>query len=96
MKLGESKKATIPADQAYGPRNDKLIQNIPLSMFKAAGINPEVGKTYNLGGQMGLIKSITGSGEAQQVSVDLNHELAGKTLIFEVTLKQISGDVYTK
>jgi hypothetical protein len=29
-------------------------------MFKNAGINPVVGESYNLGGQMAKIQSITG------------------------------------
>jgi len=57
-----------------------------IETFKLAGISPEVGKSYDFGGQKARIVSIDGTG----VVANFAPELAGKTLVFEVTVKEIT------
>lgn len=87
MKVGETKKLILPPEKAYGDANDPKY-NVPMNIetFKLAGIDPEVGKSYDFGGQKARIVSISGTG----VVANFAPELAGKTLVFEVTVKEIT------
>lgn len=87
MKKGESKKLVLPPEKAYGDANDPKY-NVPMNIetFKLAGIDPEVGKSYDFGGQKARIVSVSGTG----VIANFAPELAGKTLVFEVTVRDIT------
>ncbi len=87
MKEWETKKLVLPPEKAYGDANDPKY-NVPMNIetFKLAGISPEVGKSYDFGGQKARIVSIDGTG----VVANFAPELAGKTLVFEVTVKEIT------
>jgi FKBP-type peptidyl-prolyl cis-trans isomerase 2 len=54
-------------------------------MFQQANIIPTTGQAYQIGGQIVTVKEIL----ENEVIVDANHPMAGKTLIFEITLKSI-------
>ena len=86
MKLGETKTLKIPADQAYGQKKDELIRKIPLEQVgDLSGVS--VGTQVLLGGKIpATITEITD----KDITVDANHELAGKDLIFDVTIKKIT------
>ena len=86
MKLGETKTLKIPADQAYGQKKDELIGKIPLEQVgDLSGMS--VGTQVLLGGNIpATITEITD----KDITVDANHELAGKDLIFDVTIKKIT------
>ncbi len=90
MKLNEKKTITIPADEAYGdPREDLLIE-VPKSELPQE-MDPEVG--------MGLV-SRTPEGQEinllvvevkeDTVVLDGNHPLAGKELIFDLEVVEIT------
>lgn len=85
MKLGETKTLKISADQAYGQKKDELIGKIPREQAgNLSGVT--VGTQVMLGGYMpAVITEITD----KDITVDANHELAGKDLIFDVTIKNI-------
>ncbi len=87
MKENETKTLTLPPEKAYGSADDpkyNVLMNV--ETFKLAGIAPEVGKTYDFGGQKARIISLSGE---TQVMVNFAPELAGKTLVFEITVKKI-------
>lgn len=87
MKEGETKKLTLPPEKAYGNADDpKYNVTMNVETFKLAGIAPEVGKSYDFGWQKARIVSLSGS---NQVVVNFAPELAGKTLMFEITVKEI-------
>lgn len=85
MKEGETKTLKIPADKAYGQKKEELIGKIPREQAgDLSGVT--VGTQVMLGGYMpAVITEITD----KEVTVDANHELAGKDLIFDVTIKNI-------
>lgn len=85
MKVGETKKITLTADEAYGQPREELIQKVPVDTFSGSDIIPEVGKTYNFGIAQGTIKEVTDV----EITIDFNHPLAGKTLIFDLTVTDI-------
>ncbi|WP_367116332.1 peptidylprolyl isomerase [Methanothermococcus sp.] len=84
MHVGENKTVTIPPEEAYGVRNDKLIIPLPIEAFKNANITPIVGKYIYVKGTPAKIIKVNDT----NVVLDFNPPLAGKSLIF--TIKVIS------
>lgn len=84
MKIGEKKTVTIPPEQAYGVADPNRIITIEKDSFDQFEMM-EVGMTVSSGMHVGKVT------EKSQTSakIDFNHELAGKTLIFEITLVSI-------
>lgn len=89
MVAGESRRIEIPADKAYGERNDEIVFPVPKDQFPS-DVTPQVGDRFQV--QVGEDQVIeVGITEITDdvVMLDANHPLAGKTLIFEVTLVEI-------
>lgn len=84
MKVGERKEVEIPPEKGFGKRDPNLIKLIPLSEFKKQKIEPHPGMNLTMGGLNCKVISV-GSG---RVRVDFNHPLAGKTLIYDVEVKE--------
>jgi peptidylprolyl isomerase len=89
MSVGESKSVTIEPDDAYGPRHEQLIQEVPKSALPE-DMTPEIGmqlQSRSPDGQiMNLeVKEITDS----SITVDANHPLAGEALNFDIELVEI-------
>jgi len=80
MKIGEKKTLKIPPDEAYGEYNPELSRELPV---EAVNFTPEIG--MQLATDTGLTGFVTDVGEKSFI-IDFNHELAGKTLIFEITV----------
>jgi peptidylprolyl isomerase len=91
MAPGESKTITIPAEEAYGPYIKELVADFDKSQFPP-DITPEVGtqlqiEQENEGKTLVRVISITGD----KVTLDANHPLAGKDLIFDIDLVEIAA-----
>jgi len=88
MEVGERKNITIPPEKGYGMPRDDLIINVPTSEFKKAGIEPIEGAYIMTDSG---IAQITAIGE-ENVTLDFNHPLAGKTLVFEVEIVNVKKE----
>jgi peptidylprolyl isomerase len=86
MKVGETKKITIPADQAYGQRSDELIVEIGRDKLPP-DIDPEVGMQLQTSQGVLTIIEVTET----TLKIDANHPLAGQDLTFVIELVEI-GD----
>jgi peptidylprolyl isomerase len=84
-----SKAATveISPDKAFGPRDQEKVKRVPLKQLIAKGINPAIGMRIEYGGKNASIRSI-GAG---RVLLDFNLPLAGKTLVYDVTVQKKLG-----
>ncbi len=80
--VGEKLKLEIPPEDAYGNRDPSKVTLIPLREFKKKKINPVPGMHVEIGEEVGRIQSVGGG----RVRVDLNHGLAGKTLLYDVSV----------
>ena len=88
MRVGETKTVTIPAAQAYGPRNETLVTELDLD--ELPGGTAEVGQRVEVtfaGGRRG-VAVVTEVGETT-ATVDANSLLAGKDLTFEIELVSV-------
>ena len=89
MKLGESKTVKIPAEQAYGPYRQDLVQVVNRTELPE-DIEPEVGQellNQKADGQI-IVFTVIDVSESN-VTLDANHHLAGKDLTFEIELVEI-------
>ncbi len=86
MKVGESKTATIPPEEAYGPYNEKLVFEVPAENLPP-GIKPGPPLRDPKGGMV-LVKEVN----EEKAILDANHILAGKTLIFDIKLVNITDE----
>jgi len=89
MKVGEKKTITIPADEAYGPRFDDMLAEIPRDKLPSDK-TPEVGQqllAVQPDGRQAVVTITSVSDNV--VVVDTNHPLAGKDLTFEIELMKI-------
>jgi FKBP-type peptidyl-prolyl cis-trans isomerase 2 len=86
---GEAKTITVAPEQGYGPVDPGAVQHIPLASFGAMAKELQVGKAVD-----GLWKNKPASGrvialDAQSATLDFNHPLAGKTLVFDVKILSV-------
>lgn len=88
MKLNEEKEITIPSSEAYGDEKPELFQKIPKSMLKLEQ-EPKAGMILSAKTPDGrVLQARISEVDKDSITVDLNHPLAGKNLIFK--LKVIS------
>ena len=89
MAVGDTKTVNIPAEDAYGPRHEGMIQEVPRSALPG-DVEPQVGmglQARRPDGAM-LDLTITAVGE-ESITVDGNHPLAGQALNFALELVSI-------
>ena len=90
MAVGEEKTVNIQPEDAYGSRNDQMIQEVPKGALPD-GLEPEVGMGLQARGQDGQVinLTITAVGD-DSITVDGNHPLAGQNLNFDIQLVDIA------
>lgn len=89
MGSGEKKQVTIPADKAYGQRNEEMVIQAPRDQVPP-DIKPEVGQQLQMGGPDGetvIVRVVEITNE--HVTLDANPPLAGKDLTFDLELVAI-------
>jgi len=86
MAVGEKKTVTLPPEQAYGPRDPEQVQTveraaIPEDAQVGDQLQAEAGdQTFNV-----MVTAI----EGETVTLDANHFMAGKTLVFDIEVLAI-------
>ncbi|NWF86461.1 peptidylprolyl isomerase [Candidatus Bathyarchaeota archaeon] len=84
METGKATLVELAPDKAFGERDPAKIKRVPLKHLTAKGINPALGMRVEHDGKMATVRAI-GAG---RVLLDFNLPLAGKTLVYEVTVKK--------
>jgi len=86
---GESRTITIPVEQAYGPHNPEQVIEVPrdqvpphidLTVGNHLQMSQEDGQSFTV-----LITDLTDT----MVTLDANHPLAGRELVFDLKLVEI-------
>ena len=89
MTIGETKTIRLESNAAYGDINPDAFQKVPRSSFPDNG-DLEIGVTVygnSSGGQR--VSARVDAYDDKDVTLNLNHPLAGKTLNFEIELLSI-------
>jgi peptidylprolyl isomerase len=91
MSKGEHKTITLPPLEGFGEKNDSLILVVDRSHFPE-GFEPKEGMELQLPQPNGgvVFLKILQILDNDQVKLDANHPLAGKTLTFELELLEIA------
>ncbi len=89
MTVGETVKAEINADDAYGQKREDLIMTFPKEQLPQ-DLNPEVGQKLSMSnGQRQVPVTVTEVAD-ESITIDANHELAGMDLVFEIELVEVA------
>ncbi len=86
MSVGDKKKVTIAPDQAYGDHNPEGVLQFPRSEMPD-DMPLEVGTKLEMRSPDGRGTTVTVTAISDDmVTLDANHDLAGKTLVFDFEL----------
>ena len=86
MTVGETKKETIPSEDAYGPHHDERVMDLDRDRLPQ-DLEVSVGQLLEMRHPDGhkIPAMVTGITD-DKVTIDANHPLAGKDLTFEIEL----------
>ena len=84
FKIKKKESVEIPPEKAFGNRDSEKVKLVPIRRLAARGINPQVGAQIEYDKRLATVRTI-GSG---RVTLDFNPPLAGKTLVYEVTINK--------
>lgn len=89
MNVGDKQTVTIPADAAYGPHRPEGVQSVPRNQIPD-GVDTSVGARLQATGGDGRNMTLTVIDTSDDaITVDANHPLAGKDLVFDVELVEV-------
>ncbi len=89
MTVGEKKTVNIPCENAYGPVNEAMIQDVPRAQIPD-DIPLEVGLMLQMQSPDGHVLPVKVANVTDDtVTLDANHDLAGKDLTFALELVSI-------
>lgn len=88
---GDSKRVHIPAEEAYGARDERLVTKIDRALFEGEDLS--LGQHLDLEDETGNVyhADVVAFDEAT-VTVDLNHHLAGQALTFDIKVVGITRE----
>jgi peptidylprolyl isomerase len=89
FKLNKKETVEVPPENAFGNRDPEKVKLVPIRRLAARGISPRLGAQIEYDKKLATVRTM-GSG---RVTLDFNPPLAGKTLVYEVTVeKQLKTD----
>jgi len=84
FKIRKNETVEIPPESAFGNRDPEKVKLVPLRRLAARGITPKLGAQIEYDKRLATVRTM-GSG---RVTLDFNPPLAGKTLVYEVTVQK--------
>ena len=78
----------LTPEEAFGEKDEDMVQLIPESEFEDQDFEPRPGLEINVDGQYGVIKNVSGG----RVVVDFNHPLSGHDINYQVTINGTVDD----
>ena len=89
LSKGDSKKVVVSPEDGYGTYDKARIHQVPKSQFPA-------GQKYDVGDHIIAtapdgteVPARISAMDGKTITLDFNHELAGKTLTFEITVHEV-------
>jgi len=84
MEVDKPATVEIPQEKAFGARDPEKVKRVPLRHLTEKGITPTLGMRVEHDNKLATVRAI-GAG---RVLLDFNPPLAGKTLVYDVTVKK--------
>jgi FKBP-type peptidyl-prolyl cis-trans isomerase SlyD len=89
LSAGDRKQVVVEPGQGYGDHDARGIQEVPRGAFPP-GFEPKVGMELTAEGPTGEpVPFSVREVRPETVVIDLNHPLAGKTLHFDITVREV-------
>ncbi|HCA41211.1 MAG TPA: peptidylprolyl isomerase [Aminobacterium sp.] len=89
MTVGEEKTINVPPQKAYGEYEMELTMEVPAEHIPD-DLNPKVGEVLQVQTPDGnTFNALVADVSEKGMLLDANHPLAGKTLIFDITIVEI-------
>jgi FKBP-type peptidyl-prolyl cis-trans isomerase SlyD len=85
---GDSFQVVVPASEGYGESNPEMMQAVPRAAFPQ-DIEIQPGMQFEAQGPMGPITVVVKSVDAETVTIDANHPLAGMPLHFDIEVVEV-------
>lgn len=90
MEVGQTVTIRLEPEEAYGLRRADMMVTVPIAQMPGAE-NAQVGMRVMLADAMGRpMPAVVAAMDKQNITFDLNHEMAGKALTFEIELLEVS------
>lgn len=91
LRAGDERRFEVPAEQGFGAHQQANVMTLPKRRFPAEmALTPGLVVTFTdaASGQLpGVVMAVAGD----RVTVDFNHPLAGKTLVFAVAIRSVAA-----
>jgi peptidylprolyl isomerase len=88
LDVGKTTTVELPPEKGFGARDPGKMRLVPIRRFRDEKIDPVPGAEIELGGRRAVVRSV-GAGRVQ---VDYNHPLAGRTLVYDVSVEKVLED----
>ncbi len=89
LSAGDARQVVVDPDDGYGPHDARGVQEVPRNAFPT-GMEPTAGMELVAQGPQGeAVPFVVRDVKPESVVIDLNHPLAGKTLHFDVTVRDV-------
>ncbi|MDA3972404.1 MAG: peptidylprolyl isomerase [Desulfobulbaceae bacterium] len=90
MEVGEAKQITLPPEDAYGLRNEEMVVDLPRTSFPG-DMELEMGLQLQLTNKDGqpIPATVVNIGD-ENITMDVNHPMAGKTLVFDIEIVEVN------
>ena len=89
LKVGDEKTVEVKPEEAYGVKDPQAFRDVPKSSLPQ-GLEPKVDMMLQMQGPGGQALPVRISEvKDDKIVLDLNHPLAGKTLMFQVKIVEI-------
>lgn len=78
----------VPASEAFGMKNAKLIRLFPTNKLMQQNVMPEPGMVVNVDNHIGMIRTVGGG----RTTIDFNHPLASKDVSYDIEVVSLVTD----
>jgi len=91
LRAGDERRFRLPPEQAFGAGSPANVLTLARHRFPAA-IVPEPGLVVDFGTAAGRLPGVVTAVEGERVTLDFNHPLAGRELIFAVAIRALEPE----
>jgi FKBP-type peptidyl-prolyl cis-trans isomerase SlyD len=89
LSAGDAREVVVAPEEGYGPHDARGLQEVPRDAFPS-GMDPRVGMELVAQGPEGeSLPFVVREVKPEAVVIDLNHPLAGRTLHFVITVRDV-------
>lgn len=92
LRSGDERRFRLPPEQAFGRGSPANVMTLPRHRFPS-GLTPEIGLVVEFATPGGRLPGMVAAIEDDRITVDFNHPLAGRELIFTVVIRAVEMEL---